>query len=109
MSDWLNWIRLYVCQTLKLILSKEFPDTEYGYFHQLTLHVTELRQSLKDLQGMKSQLAVERNFLNHRIESLDSSITFIKRIGLVQFMNILATLVFLGLTRIQIVRPRNQQ
>ena len=112
MSDWLNWIRLCVRQTIKLIFSKKYPDTEYGYFHQLTLHVTELRQSVKDLQGMKSPLVVERNILNHRIESLDSSITFIKRIGLVQFMSILGTSrcwSFWASPGSNIVRPRTQQ
>jgi cell division protein ZapA (FtsZ GTPase activity inhibitor) len=68
---------------------------------QLKTQMKEQQDSMTQMQGLKSELAVERSFLNHRIEALDSSITFVKRIGLVQFVSILAVLVFLGLTRFQ--------
>ncbi|PLW09690.1 hypothetical protein PCASD_24507 [Puccinia coronata f. sp. avenae] len=67
----------------------------------LKTQMKEQQDSMTQMQGLKSELAVERSFLNHRIEALDSSITFVKRIGLVQFVSILAVLVFLGLTRFQ--------
>ncbi|KAA1085423.1 hypothetical protein PGT21_006683 [Puccinia graminis f. sp. tritici] len=67
----------------------------------LKLRTKTHEESVEEIQGIKNQMTVERNFLNHRIESLDSSITFIKRIGLVQFLSIIAILIFLSMTRIQ--------
>ncbi|KAA1064036.1 hypothetical protein PGTUg99_012415 [Puccinia graminis f. sp. tritici] len=67
----------------------------------LKLQTKTHEESVEEIQGIKNQMTVERNFLNHRIESLDSSITFIKRIGLVQFLSIIAILIFLSMTRIQ--------
>ncbi|KAI9614147.1 hypothetical protein KEM48_006125 [Puccinia striiformis f. sp. tritici PST-130] len=59
-------------------------------------------QIMNQISCLKTQILNERNLVNHRIETLDSSINFLKRIGVLQFISILIIIIFLGLsTRIQ--------
>lgn len=65
------------------------------------LQANKSRKMMNEFNRIRSKFSLERSFLNHRIESLDASITFIKRFGLIQFISILAILMFLCLTRFQ--------
>ncbi|KAI8460574.1 hypothetical protein BY996DRAFT_2151919 [Phakopsora pachyrhizi] len=68
---------------------------------QLKSQDVKQKKTLRDLNELKRKLSVERTLHKHQIESLDSSMTFIKSFGLIQFVSILAVLVFLALTRFQ--------
>ncbi|OAV93250.1 hypothetical protein PTTG_08539, partial [Puccinia triticina 1-1 BBBD Race 1] len=107
--------RLNSLESNHLLLLKYTEDQVHvlgSSSHTLELRLSELEKILKlqtikheetvqEIQALKRQMTAERAFQTHRIESLDSSITFIKRIGLVQSVSILALLVFLSMTRLQ--------
>ncbi|MBW0497825.1 hypothetical protein O181_037540 [Austropuccinia psidii MF-1] len=92
----------YVEEQAQLLeLSLQRLDQRLGQFdNQLVSHKERYEQSLQELKNLKSNLRVERSFLKHQIDALDSSISFIKRFGFVQFISILTILVFLAFTRL---------
>ncbi|KAI7942843.1 hypothetical protein MJO29_012687 [Puccinia striiformis f. sp. tritici] len=53
-------------------------------------------QIMNQISCLKTQILNKRNLVNHRIETLDLSINFFKRIGLIQPISIFIIIIFLG-------------
>lgn len=72
-----------------------------NYDSMLKTQEAKYKKSIIEMNTMKLKLSIERNTIAHQINALNSSITFIKCFGLVQFISLLIILIFLGLTRFQ--------